>query len=102
MRWYLAIRRMTRPTGEWGERVGNHLTWLRDQHERGVILISGPTPDHMTGLYVMRAPSHHEAAAIVAEDPLAQDGLATVEIIDWEVHQILGIGSFDRGGNPEA
>jgi hypothetical protein len=58
--------------------------------------------DHTVGLYVMRVPSSEDAAVIATGDPLAQDGLATVEIIDWQVHQVLGIGPFDLAGIPQA
>jgi uncharacterized protein YciI len=95
MRWFLVIRRMTRPASDWRDRLGDHLAWLRAQHERGIILISGPSADLALGIYVMRAPSHQEAADIAADDPLAADGLATVDVIDWQVHQVLGIGPFD-------
>ena len=43
-----------------------------------------------------------EVVDIVAGDPLAEDGLATAEVIDWEVHQILGIGPFDVAEIPDA
>jgi uncharacterized protein YciI len=102
MKWFLVIRRMTRPVTDWQDRVPDHLAWLRDQHENGRILISGPSADLTTGLYVMRAPSEQDAANTAAGDPLAQDGLATVEIIDWQVHQILGVGPFDPDAIPEA
>lgn len=94
MSWYLAIRRMNRPFSDWRDRLADHLTWLQAQHERGSILISGPSADLALGLCVMRAASHQDAATIAASDPLAQDGLATVDIIDWQVHQVLGLGSF--------
>ena len=102
MKWFLGIRRMNQPQSDWQDRVDEHLTWMRDQHERGTILISGPSPDHMTGMYVMRAPSHQDAADVIASDPLAQDGLSTLEVIDWEVHQILGIGPFKLADVPHA
>jgi hypothetical protein len=45
---------------------------------------------------VLRVPSREDAAALGATDPLAQDDQARVEVIEWDIHQILGIGSFDR------
>jgi hypothetical protein len=39
--------------------------------------------------------SREDAAALAAGDPLAQDDRVRVEIIEWNVHQLLGIGSFD-------
>jgi hypothetical protein len=51
------------------------------------------SPDGATGIYVLRVPSLEDAAALTATDPLVGDGVR-VEVIEWDVHQILGIGSF--------
>jgi uncharacterized protein YciI len=67
---------------------------MRRQHERGTVLISGPSSDGATGIYVLRVSSHEDAVALATTDPLAGDGVR-VEVIEWDVHQILGIGSFD-------
>jgi uncharacterized protein YciI len=75
--------------------VVEHLTWMRAQHECGTVLISGPSSDGTTGIYVQRAPSREDAAVLAASDPLAQDNRVRVEIIEWNVHQLPGIGSFD-------
>ncbi|MFE5096371.1 YciI family protein [Streptomyces sp. NPDC056638] len=72
-----------------------HLAWMRGQHERGSVLISGPSSDGTTGLYVARARSRSDAEVIAQSDPLVRDGQATIEITEWHVHQMLGIGPFD-------
>ena len=41
----------------------------------------------------MRAESHDDATPLAATDPLDGEGVQ-VDVIDWTVHQILGIGSF--------
>jgi hypothetical protein len=69
---------------------------LRAQHERAAVVISGPSSDGTTGIYVLRAPSRQDAAAIAATDPLAHDDRVTVDVIEWDVHQILGVGSFNH------
>jgi uncharacterized protein YciI len=91
--FYLILRHHTAPVDDHA-RVIEHLAWMRIQHERGTVLISGPSSDGATGIYVLRVSSHEDAAALAATDPLAGDGVR-VEVIDWNVHQILGIGSFD-------
>ena len=106
MSWYLVIRRAAPTPPETGasaaapppdvRAVDDHLAWLRVQHGSGAILISGPRADHTTSLYVLRAPSREAAAALVAEDPLTPGPGASTEIIEWEVHQMLGLGGFDR------
>jgi hypothetical protein len=46
---------------------------------------------------MLRAPSRQAAADTVAHDPLAPETNGTTEIIEWNVHQLLGIGAFDKG-----
>ncbi|WP_269857070.1 YciI family protein [Streptomyces sp. RPT161] len=94
MIWYLVIRRGKRPA-EPQRMLAAHLDWMRDQHEQGTVLISGPSSDPTMGLYVVRASSRSVAEAIAQDDPLARDDQATIEIIEWHVHQLLGIGPFD-------
>ena len=68
---------------------------MRRQHEGGTVLISGPSANGTAGIYVLRAPSRKDAAALAATDPLAQDDGVRVEVMEWDVHQIFGIGSFN-------
>ena len=94
MRWYLAIRRMNTPPRPSPDILREHLSWLRAQHDSGTIVMSGPTADRALGLYVMRASSRDEAAVSASSDPLARDDLGSVEVIEWDVHQIAGAGPF--------
>ena len=50
--------------------------------------------DGAAGAYVLRMASGEEASALASRDPLAQDDLVRVGIVEWNVHQIPGIGSF--------
>jgi uncharacterized protein YciI len=92
--FYLVLRHHASPIDDDAGLI-EHLAWMRDQHERGSVLISGPSADGTAGVYVLRAPSRKDADALAAADPLAQDDRVRVEVIEWNVHQILGIGSFD-------
>lgn len=92
MSFYLVLRHDTASNMS-PARVTEHLAWMRTQHERGTVLISGPSADGTLGIFVIRASSHEQATALAATDPLAGDDVR-VEVIDWTVHQILGIGSF--------
>lgn len=97
MNWYLATRRMTQPPASWRDLLPAHLAWLKDRHDEGTIIMSGPSADASLGIYVMRAPDTQEARRIVNGDPLLRSPGATVEVIGWQLHQIMGIGSFDAG-----
>ncbi len=92
--WYLILRRPVKPREQWNVTLDEHLAWMKRQHEAGMILFSGPTSDRKYGIYVIRANSKAEAEKIAASDPYTAAGLATFELLEWEVHQIMGAGPF--------
>ncbi|MBI2998731.1 MAG: hypothetical protein HYY46_09830 [Deltaproteobacteria bacterium] len=92
--WYLVLRRSVKPREEWTVSLDQHLVWMKQQHEAGKILFSGPTPDRKLGIYVIRAGSRQEAERIAAGDPYTEAGLCSFDLIEWEIHQVMGIGAF--------
>ncbi|MBY8856774.1 YciI family protein [Nocardia sp. CA2R105] len=93
MNFYLVIRRHASPIDD-QVRITEHLAWMREQHRRGTVLISGPDSDRTASIYVLRVPSREDAVALADADPLARADPVRIEVIEWDVHQILGIGSF--------
>jgi len=91
---FLVLRHHTGPIDDHADVVG-HLAWMRVQHERGNVLISGPSSDGTIGIYVLHMAPREDAATLAASDPLAQGDRVRIEIIEWNVHQLFGIGSFD-------
>ncbi len=71
---------------------------MKQQHEAGRIVLSGPTPDRKVGMYLIRAGSREEAEQIAASDPYTAAGCTTFELTEWEIHQILGAGPFTAEG----
>jgi uncharacterized protein YciI len=92
--WYLVHRKPIQPREEWTVSLDEHLVWMKQQHETGRILFSGPTRDRTLGIYVIRAVSKEEAERIAENDPYTKAGFCAFEIFEWEVHQVLGIGPF--------
>src|SRR5258706_7014309 len=92
--WYLIHRRAVRPREEWTVSLDQHLVWMKEQHESGRILFSGPTADRKLGIYVIRAGSREESDRVAASDPYTRAGLCAFELFEWEVHQVLGAGPF--------
>ncbi|MGE5304600.1 MAG: YciI family protein [Alphaproteobacteria bacterium] len=92
--WYLVLRRPVKPREEWTVTLDQHLAWMKQQHEAGTILFSGPTTDRKYGIYVVKAHSKLHAEKIAAADPYTAAGFCAFEVLEWEVHQILGAGSF--------
>ena len=96
--WYFIRRRGVKPRSEWTVPLDEHLVWMKHQHDTGKIIMSGPTPDRQYGQYLIRAESWPEAEAIAVSDPFTAGGCTTFDIIEWEVHQIMGIGPFTAAG----
>ncbi len=92
--WYLVLRRPLKPREEWTVTLDQHLVWMKRQHDAGKILFSGPTTDRKYGVYVIRAASKSEAEQLAATDPYTAAGFTACEILEWEVHQIMGAGPF--------
>lgn len=94
--WYLVISKRKVDFDKLLSRLPDHLDWMKQQHQTGNILFSGPTSDKKFGIYVARARSLEEAKQLVDADPLHLDDLRDYELFEWEVHQVLGTGPFDR------
>jgi uncharacterized protein YciI len=92
--WYLVLRRPIKPREEWTVSLDQHLVWMKAQHEAGKILFSGPTTDRKYGVYVIRASTKDEAEQIAATDPYTAAGFCAFDLLEWEVHQIMGAGPF--------
>ena len=71
-----------------------HLAWNRERHLDGRILFSGPNMQTMMGIIVYGRLSTEEVESDLETEPFIAAGWRTVEVIQWDVHQIMGIGSF--------
>src|SRR5829696_2570273 len=96
--FFLAMRRARQPRDQWTTTLDEHLAWMQRAHQAGHILISGPTPDRQIGMYLIRADSRAEAEQIAGADPYTANGHCTFDLLEWEVHQIMGIGPFTAAG----
>ena len=92
--WYLVLRKPVKPREQWTVTLDQHLVWMKSQHDSGTVLISGPTRDRKLGIYVIHAASREEAERIASTDPYTEAGFCGFEVLEWEVHQILGAGPF--------
>ncbi len=92
--WFFCKRENIRPPGQRQATLDEHLEWMREQHEAGNILLSGPSPDLKYGMYLIRANSRAEAEQIAQSDPYTARGDATFELTQWNIRQIMGVGPF--------
>ncbi len=92
--YFITLRRPVTPREQWTTSLDTHLAWMKQQHDKGTILLSGPSPDRSLGIYLIKAASREEAERIAASDPYTAAGHTTFDLIEWEIHQALGIGPF--------
>jgi uncharacterized protein YciI len=92
--WFFCIRTNLKEPGKRAATLDEHLVWMKQQHEHGRILMSGPSPDLKLGMYLIRADSREAADRIAASDPYTVKGDSEFELIQWNVRQIAGIGPF--------
>jgi len=92
--WYLVLSRPVVPREQMSGSLDDHLSWMKSQHEVSNVLFSGPTADHSMGIYVIRAASREDAQAVADSDPFHALDFRNYEMLDWEVHQIMGAGPF--------
>jgi uncharacterized protein YciI len=98
MNYYLCLRHPVRPRSEWTVTLQEHLDWMRACHEAGTVVISGPSRDRSVSLYLIRAMSRSQAEEVAASDPFTAGGECRYELIEWEIHQVMGIGDFVAPG----
>jgi uncharacterized protein YciI len=98
--WYLILRKPIKPREQWTVTLDQHLVWMKSQHDSGTIILSGPTRDRKLGIYVIRTASREAAERIASTDPYTAAGLCSFEVLEWEVHQVLGIGPFTADAMP--
>lgn len=96
--WYLILSKRKAPMDAVKARTAEHFAWMQVQHQAGTVAISGPTPDRTMGIYVVRAVSAEIARQIADSDPFHAHDLRHYDLIEWEVHQMLGIGPFSIRG----
>ncbi|MCH8061689.1 MAG: hypothetical protein IH861_04220 [Chloroflexi bacterium] len=92
--WYLVLSRVNTSPDEVRKMSQEHLGWMEGQYQGGKVLFSGPKPDRSVGIYAVKAGSYDEARALVDTEPFHAAGLRGYEIIECEIHQVLGAGTF--------
>jgi len=96
--WFFCRRENIRPPGQRKATLDEHLQWMKEQHDAGRILMSGPSPDLKFGMYLIRASSPEHAQQIAASDPYTMKGDSKFELTQWNIRQIMGIGPFTAAG----
>ena len=96
--FFIGLRKSLIPRNQWTTSLDTHLKWMEEQHKQGKILLSGPNPERTLGIYLIKAESREEAERVAAGDPYTVAGHTTFDLIEWEIHQVFGIGNFSAAG----
>lgn len=95
MAWYVVMSKSTAPREAIRGRENENLAWMKEQHEAGRCLFTGPTTEGV-GIWVFRGANKDEVSALLQTHPWVKDGMRDVsEIYEWNVQQALGIGRFE-------
>lgn len=96
--WFLTLHRWAVDRHEAMPLLAEHRAWVLKQHRAGNITISGPSADRSLGIMVVRARDAPAASQLLSEEPWLGRGMRTVEIIPWDVHELLGVDLHAREG----
>ena len=75
MAWYVVMSKSIGPREAIRGKEPLNLAWMKEQHEAGNVLFSGPT-DGGFGIWVLRASSKEEAAELLKTHPWVEAGPA--------------------------
>lgn len=83
----VAVIRYRKPLDEVLAHQDEHREYLRELHERGVLLASGPQEPRSGGVLLLRVADEEGLAALDAVrdgDPYTRAGVAQYELIPWQ------------------
>ena len=93
--WYVVMSKSIGPREAIRGRENENLAWMKEHHDKGDVLFSGPT-NQGVGIWVLRGESKEAVEALIQTHPWVSSGLRDVsEIYEWNVQQALGIGRFE-------
>lgn len=108
IRWHLTLHRPnddyspeTRgQEGSFLETLQEHFAWLQERHRDGRVVFSGANLEIGLGVIVYARLSTAEVEADVATEPMLAAGIRKVEVLPFDLHQALGVGTFSLPGPP--
>jgi uncharacterized protein YciI len=93
--WYVVLSKPIGSHERTLDSVRENLAWLKEHHEAGDALFTGPTTEGV-GIWVLKANDRDEAQALVNSHPWVKAGLRDVsEMYEWTVQQAMGVGRFE-------
>ena len=94
--WYLVVSKSDQPREQVQPYANEHTAWIKDGHNSGTVIFSGPAGEGNVGIWVLRANSMDAAKQLADSHPYHKRGLRSYEIYQWTIHQFMGEGAFGR------
>lgn len=94
MNWFLCMRRDAEPRENWTVGRDAHLAWMQTKHASGQVVMSGPVVGGGLAMYLIRETDRDAALKVAESDPFVSAGHCSFELLEWRVHQIMGVGAF--------
>lgn len=85
MPWFVKIEKGIVDKATFDKSVPAHKAYVRDLIARGYQAKTGYWAEYGGGMLLFQAASLDEAKAIVAKDPLIQDGCVLYELHEWRI-----------------
>lgn len=95
--WYVVMSKNIVPRETLQGTEPENLAWMKEQHDAGKVLFSGPTTEGV-GIWILHVGSKEEAAKLVDTHPWVSRKWREYEIYEWRVTQALGVGHFTLEG----
>ncbi len=83
-----------KPRQEWRVSLDQYLAWMKVQHEAGKIFFRVRQRTASTASTRSGRRRENKRKKIAASDPYTAAGFTAFELLEWEVHQIMGVGLF--------
>lgn len=82
---YMVLLTYTAPLAEIDRHGAAHRDWLKTCYDDGIFLASGPQEPRVGGAILAHGLARDELVARLAQDPFAQAGIATYQVIQVAV-----------------
>jgi uncharacterized protein YciI len=84
---FVAILTYVKPLPEVDAVMRRHMAWLDEQYAAGRFVVSGRRIPRTGGVIVARGDDREAMEALAASDPFVSEGVATVELIEFQASQ---------------
>ena len=83
---YVIISRSTEAETDATPHRAERIQWMKGLQQQGIVILSGPSVDRTTSVFVIEAADAQAARQTMESDPYQVHGIRQNELIEWEIH----------------